>query len=193
MRVAQIGNAMQNARLARQQRRGQDRQRRILRAADLDRAGERMTAVNENFIHTWRRGIASHLHSPFLSRNVVIILSAESSPLSDSPWPPPISSASNAARPQMIRSRLDQCANQFIAVFARQKGRSRDRAKPRAKVIARSVVGDVRKIGHDEVESVRQSLPSKSPCTKLNAALQSEPRRIFLRQAQAHPPKYRPP
>ena len=68
MRVAQVRHAMQNARLARQQRRGQDRQRRIFRAADLDRTGERMTAVNENFIHTWRRGIVSLLHNLFSPR-----------------------------------------------------------------------------------------------------------------------------
>ena len=65
MRVAQIRHVMEDALLSGQQRRGQDRQSRILRAADLDRAGERMAAVNEDLIHTWQRGIVSHLHNRF--------------------------------------------------------------------------------------------------------------------------------
>ena len=59
MRVAQVGHAMNDARLAREQRRGQDRQRRIFRAADLDRTGKRMAAVDENLIHTWQKGTVS--------------------------------------------------------------------------------------------------------------------------------------
>jgi len=52
MRVAQIGHAMNDTRLWRKQRRSQDRQRRIFRAADLDRPGERVTTVDEDLIHT---------------------------------------------------------------------------------------------------------------------------------------------
>ena len=59
MGVAQVRDMMEDARFAREQGGGQDRQRRIFRAADFDRAGERMAAVNENFIHTWQRGIVS--------------------------------------------------------------------------------------------------------------------------------------
>src|SRR5436309_8207309 len=54
---------MNDARFAREQGRGQDWQRRILRAADLDRTRKRMAAVNENLIHTLQKGIASHLNN----------------------------------------------------------------------------------------------------------------------------------
>src|SRR5882757_7705750 len=56
MRVAQVGHAMNDTRLSSEQRRGQDRQRGIFRAADLDRTRKRITAVNEDLIHTWQKG-----------------------------------------------------------------------------------------------------------------------------------------
>src|SRR5262245_50279672 len=56
MRVAQIGHAVNDTRLSSKQRSSQDRQRRILRAADLNGTGKRMTAVDEDFIHTWQKG-----------------------------------------------------------------------------------------------------------------------------------------
>ncbi len=59
MRVAQVRDAAQNAGLSREQRRGQNRQGGILRAANLNRTGKRMAAMNENFIHTCQRGIVS--------------------------------------------------------------------------------------------------------------------------------------
>src|SRR5213592_4819509 len=63
MRVAQIGNPTNDTRLSSEQRGGQDWQRRILRAADLDGTGKRMAAVNENFIHTSQTGNVSHLNN----------------------------------------------------------------------------------------------------------------------------------
>ena len=61
MDVAQIRHVMDDARLLREQGRGQDRQGGVLRAADFDGAGERLAAVNENFIHMLRRGIGCAL------------------------------------------------------------------------------------------------------------------------------------
>ena len=58
MCVAQVGHTMNDARLPSEQRRGQDRQRGILRTADLNRPGERVAAVDENLVHTWQKGIA---------------------------------------------------------------------------------------------------------------------------------------
>ena len=51
MDVAEIGDVMNHALLARQQGRRQNRKRRILGTADSNRAGESGAAVDENFIH----------------------------------------------------------------------------------------------------------------------------------------------
>ncbi len=59
---------MNDARFAREQRRGQDWQRRIFRAADLNRTGEPVAAVNENFIHTSQTGNVSHLNNRFSNK-----------------------------------------------------------------------------------------------------------------------------
>src|SRR5205823_579064 len=63
MRVAQVWHAVNNTRLPSEQRRGQDRQRRIFRAADLDRTRKRMAAVDEDLIHTWQKGIVSRRYN----------------------------------------------------------------------------------------------------------------------------------
>ena len=68
MRVAQIRHATDDARLACEQRRRQDRQRRVFRAADLDRAGERVAAVDEDLIHIGQRENAGYLNNPFSIR-----------------------------------------------------------------------------------------------------------------------------
>src|SRR4029453_559144 len=68
MRVAQIGPPMNDTWLSSQQRRGQDGQRRIFRAADLDRTGKRTTAVNENLIHTWQKGTVSRPFNRFWNK-----------------------------------------------------------------------------------------------------------------------------
>src|SRR5213080_3487982 len=65
MRIAQVGYAMNNAWLPGKQRRGQDRQGGIFRAAHLDRTRERMATVNEDLIHTWQRGIVVYLNNRF--------------------------------------------------------------------------------------------------------------------------------
>src|SRR6266536_1629031 len=65
MRVAQVRYAMNDAWLASEQRRGQDRQRGIFRAAHLDRTRERMATVNEDLIHTWQKGIVVYLNNRF--------------------------------------------------------------------------------------------------------------------------------
>src|SRR6266567_6235856 len=59
---------MNDTRLRRKQRRSQDRQRRIFRAADLDRPGERVTTVDEDLIHTWQKGTVSHLNNRFSNK-----------------------------------------------------------------------------------------------------------------------------
>src|SRR5438477_9148786 len=59
---------MNDARFAREQRRGENGQRRILRAADLDGTRKRMTAVNEDLIHTWQKGTVSYLNNRFLNK-----------------------------------------------------------------------------------------------------------------------------
>src|SRR5437899_13105786 len=56
---------MNDARFAREQRCGQNRQRGIFRAADLNRSGKPMAAVNEHFIHTSQTGNVSHLNNRF--------------------------------------------------------------------------------------------------------------------------------
>src|SRR5207249_11660107 len=56
---------MNDARFPREQCGGEDWQRRIFRAADLDRSRKRMAAVNENFIHTSQTGNVSHLNNRF--------------------------------------------------------------------------------------------------------------------------------
>src|SRR5882724_128587 len=63
MRVAQVWHAVNNTRLPSEQRRGQDRQRRIFRAADLDRTRKRMAAVDEDLIHTWQKGTVSRRYN----------------------------------------------------------------------------------------------------------------------------------
>src|SRR6266404_8582178 len=68
MRVAQVGYTTNDARLPSEQRRGQDRQRRIFRTAHLDRTRERMAAVNKDFIHTWQRGIVVYLNNRFSNK-----------------------------------------------------------------------------------------------------------------------------
>src|SRR4030095_10217295 len=68
MRVAQVGHTVNDTRLSSEQGSGQDRQRRILRAADLDRAGKRITAVDEDLIHTWQKGTVSRRYNRFLSK-----------------------------------------------------------------------------------------------------------------------------
>src|SRR5207249_944376 len=65
MRIAQVGYAMNDAWLASEQRRGQDRQGGIFRAAHLDRTRERMATVNEDLIHTWQKGIGVYLNNRF--------------------------------------------------------------------------------------------------------------------------------
>src|SRR5439155_25365016 len=65
MRIAQVGYAMNDAWLASEQRRGQDRQGGIFRAAHLDRTRERMATVNEGLIHTWQKGIGVYLNNRF--------------------------------------------------------------------------------------------------------------------------------
>src|SRR6476661_6415046 len=68
MRIAQVGYAVNDTRLPSQQRRGQDRERRILRAADFDGTGKRMAAMDEDLIHTWQKGTVSHLNNRFLNK-----------------------------------------------------------------------------------------------------------------------------
>ena len=53
--VTQVGHVADDARLAREQCGREDRQRRVLRAADGHRARKFLTAVNQNFIHRLRR------------------------------------------------------------------------------------------------------------------------------------------
>src|SRR5947209_14648745 len=68
MRVAQVGYTTNDARLPSKQRRGQNRQRGIFRAAHLDRTRERMATVNEDLIHTWQKGIVVYLNNRFLNK-----------------------------------------------------------------------------------------------------------------------------
>src|SRR6266705_6697777 len=68
MRVAQVGHTMNDAWFPSEQCRGQDRQRGILRTADLNRPGERVAAVDENLVHTWQKGIVSHLNNRFSNK-----------------------------------------------------------------------------------------------------------------------------
>src|SRR5947199_10020869 len=56
---------MNDARFPREQCGGEDWQRRIFRAADLDRSRKRMAAVNENFSHTSQTGNVSPLNNRF--------------------------------------------------------------------------------------------------------------------------------
>src|SRR5437867_11049072 len=65
MRVTEVGHAVNNTRLSSEQRRGQDRQRGIFRAADFDRTGKRITAVDEDLIHTWQKGTVSRRYNRF--------------------------------------------------------------------------------------------------------------------------------
>ena len=68
VRVAQVGHAMNGTRLARQQRRSQDGQSGILRAADLDGTSERIPAMHKNLIHTGRKENALYLNNRFSPR-----------------------------------------------------------------------------------------------------------------------------
>src|SRR6266508_1731703 len=68
MRVAQVGHTVNDTRFSSEQRSSQDRQRRILRAADLDRTGKRITAVDEDLIHTWQKGTVSRRYNRSLSK-----------------------------------------------------------------------------------------------------------------------------
>src|SRR6266699_1922068 len=68
MRVAEIGYTMNNARLPSEQRRGQDRQRRIFRTAHLYKTRETTPTVNEDLIHTWQRGIVVYLNNRFSNK-----------------------------------------------------------------------------------------------------------------------------
>src|SRR3984893_7194949 len=68
MCVAQVGYAMNDTRLSREQCRCQDRERGIFRSADLDGTRKRMTAVDEDFIHIWQKGTVSHLNNRFLKK-----------------------------------------------------------------------------------------------------------------------------
>ena len=68
MRVAQIGDTVHHAFLLSEQRRGQDRQRRILGTAHLDRTGKRVTTVNANLIHTWQTETVSPLNNRFWNK-----------------------------------------------------------------------------------------------------------------------------
>src|SRR6266571_5509442 len=63
MRVTEVGHAVNNTRLSSEQRRGQNRQRGIFRAADFDRTGKRITAVDEDLIHTWQKGTVSRRYN----------------------------------------------------------------------------------------------------------------------------------
>src|SRR6266480_7835768 len=63
MRITQVGHALNDTRFSGKQGRGEDRQRRILRAADLDRTGKRVATVDENLIHTWQKGIVSRRYN----------------------------------------------------------------------------------------------------------------------------------
>src|SRR5438874_4871382 len=59
---------MNDARFASEQCGGQDRQRRVFRAADFDRTRKRMAAVNEDLIHTWQKGTVSDLNNRFSNK-----------------------------------------------------------------------------------------------------------------------------
>src|SRR6266513_6375213 len=65
MRVAQVRDAMNDAWLPSEQRRGQDRQRGIFRTAHLYITREQMATVNEDLIHTWQKGIVVYLNNRF--------------------------------------------------------------------------------------------------------------------------------
>src|SRR6266487_2902279 len=54
---------MNDARLALEEYSGQDWQRGIFRADDLDGSGKRMAAMNKDFIHTSQPGNVSHLNN----------------------------------------------------------------------------------------------------------------------------------
>src|SRR5437762_12075773 len=68
MRVAQVRYPVNDARLPSEQRRGQNRQRGIFRTAHLDRARERIAAVNKNLIHTWQTEIVFYLNNRFSNK-----------------------------------------------------------------------------------------------------------------------------
>src|SRR5204862_6295263 len=68
MRVAQVGHTMNDAWFPSEQCRGQDRQRGILRTADLNRPGERAAPVDENLVHTCQQGLACHLSNRFSNK-----------------------------------------------------------------------------------------------------------------------------
>ena len=61
-----------------EQRGGEDWQRRIFRAADLNGTGKPTAAVNENFIHISRTGNVSHLNNRFSDENVAVIFFRQS-------------------------------------------------------------------------------------------------------------------
>src|SRR5881392_4363411 len=68
MRVAQVGHAMNRARLARQQGGGKNGEGGVLRTADLDGTGERIPAMHKYLIHTGRRENAFYLNNRFSPR-----------------------------------------------------------------------------------------------------------------------------
>ena len=121
MRVAQVRDAMEDARFPREQSRGEDRERGIFRAADLDRAGKRIAAVNEDLIHTWQTGIVSLLHNRFLTRCRGNFSPPEARKkrlaLAD-----PDLEREQATGSQMFLCLLNQASNKLIAVVASEKG-----------------------------------------------------------------------
>src|SRR5207249_11119285 len=68
MRIAQVGHAMDRARLTRQQGRGKNGKGGVLRTADLDGTGEGIPAMHKYLIHTGRRENAFYLNNRFSPR-----------------------------------------------------------------------------------------------------------------------------
>src|SRR5438552_416539 len=122
---------MNDARFAREQRRGQNRQRRVFRAAHLDRTGERMAAVNKDLIHTWQKEIVVYLNNRFSNKcrgNFFPPRSKETarSGRSQSPGPAFHPGEGAPGPAQSMRAPARRRA-------PRKTARPQDRAKPRAK------------------------------------------------------------
>src|SRR5437868_6002970 len=131
MRVAQVRYTMNDARLPSEQRRGQNRQRGIFRAAHLDRARERIAAVNKNLIHTWQTEIAFYLNNRFSNKcrgNFFPPMWKKALHSGPARFPRPASrpSAGVPAPAQSVSSLIRPPAR-------RQKARRPDHVKPRAK------------------------------------------------------------
>ena len=152
MRVAQVGDAMEDARLAREQRRGEDRQRGVFRAADLDRTGKRPAAVNQNFIHTCRRGIVSLRHNRVSKRCRDNFFGHQGRQIVGLP-------ETDFEREQTRRTQMnDGAASINLRTI------SSPRSPPKSAIsgscrtsresVARSLDRDVRKVGDDQIEYV---------------------------------------